>query len=92
MNEGCMNSERKPVLFEEAIVRLEKLASVQQELTSRAYNKSVRIAATDRPSDQRKGENRQESVIGILHSIMDRIETNNDTLGLVVQDLENSIM
>lgn len=91
-NGKIINPERKQVLFEEVINRLERIASRQINLTARAYSKSSRIANTARPTDERNSEKRQESVVGILHTILDRLDLNNDVLEFVVEDLENSIM
>lgn len=87
-----LKAERKPVLFEEAIIRLEKIVSRNSELTERAYQKSTRIAGTARPFESKDSEKRTESVIGILHSLMDKLDQNGDILEAVVNDLENSIM
>ena len=87
-----INCERKPVLFEDVINRLNRLVDRQMELTERAYQKSTRIANTARPFDGKDSEKRQESVIGILQMIMDKLDRNGDVLEAVVNDLENSIM
>ena len=87
-----IKAERKPTLFEEAIVRLEKIVSRNSELTERAYQKSTRIAGTVRSVESKDSEKRTESVIGILHSLMDKLDQSGDILEAVVNDLENSIM
>ena len=84
--------ERKPVLFEDVINRLDRLVGRQIELTERAYQKSTRIANTARPFDGKDSEKRQDSVIGILQSLMDRLDRSGEVLEAVVNDLENSIM
>lgn len=92
MNEGCVKAETKLALFGEVIVRLENLASEQNDLVTRAYNKSIKIAATGLPQVEKKPEKPTDSIIGALNSIMDKIDINNGNLLLVVHDLENSIM
>ena len=85
--------ERKPVLFEDVINRLDRLVGRQIELTGRAYQKSTRIANTDRPFDcSEDSEKNQNSIIGILQAIMDKLDRSGDVLEAVVDDLENSIM
>jgi len=84
--------ERKPVLFEEVINRLDRLVGRQMELSERAYQKSTRIASTARPFEGKDSEKRQESVIGTLQSLMDKLDRSGDVLEAVVNDLENSIM
>ena len=83
--------ERKQLLFEELINRMEKVQANHQELTSRAYNRTVKIAGNERPLDERKIEQRNDSLISYIHSILDRMDRTNDILGCVVSDLENSI-
>lgn len=84
--------ERKPVLFEDVINRLDRLVGRQMELTERAYQKSTRIANTSRPFEGKDSEKRQDSVIGILQSLMDKLDRSGEVLEAVVNDLENSIM
>ena len=90
--DNAIKAERKPALFEEAIIRLERIVSRNSELTERAYQKSTRIASTARPFEGRDSEKRTESVIGILHTLMDKLDQSGDILEAVVNDLENSIM
>ena len=91
MEKNYNEPERKQLLFEELINRMEKVQAIQQELTSRAYNRTVKIAGNERPLDERKIEQRNESLISYIHSILDRMDRTNDILGCVVSDLENSI-
>ena len=91
MEKNYNEPERKQLLFEELINRMEKVQAIQQELTSRAYNRTVKIAGNERPLDERKIEQRNESLISYIHSILDRMDRANDILGCVVSDLENSI-
>ena len=91
MEKNYNEPERKQLLFEELIIRMEKVQTNHQELTSRAYNRTVKIAGNERPIDERKVEQRTESLIGYMHSILDRMDRTNDILGCVVSDLENSI-
>ena len=84
--------ERKTVLFEDIISRLDRLVGRQIELTERAYKKSTRIADTERPFECNDSKNNQDSIIGIFQVIMDRLDRNGDVLEAVVNDLENSIM
>ena len=91
MEKNYNEPERKQLLFEELINRMEKVQANHQELTSRAYNRTVKIAGNERPLDERKTEQRNESLISYIHSILDRMDRTNDILGCVVSDLENSI-
>ena len=91
MEKNNNETERKQLLFEELINRMEKVQANHQELTSRAYNRTVKIAGNERPIDERKTEQRNESLISYIHSILDRMDRTNDILGCVVSDLENSI-
>ena len=84
--------ERKPVLFEDVINRLDRLVGRQMELTERAYQKSTRIASTARPFEGKDSEKREDSIIGILQSLMDKLDRSGEVLEAVVNDLENSIM
>lgn len=91
MEKNYNEPERKQLLFEELINRMEKVQANHQELTSRAYNRTVKIAGNERPLEERKIEQRNESLISYIHSILDRMDRTNDILGCVVSDLENSI-
>ena len=91
MEKNYNEPERKQLLFEELINRMEKVQANHQELTSRAYNRTVKIAGNERPLEERKIEQRNESLISYIHSILDRMDRTNDVLGCVVSDLENSI-
>ena len=91
MEKNYNEPETKQSLFEELINRMEKVQAIQQELTSRAYNRTVKIAGNERALDERKIEQRNESLISHIHSILDRMDRANDILGCVVSDLENSI-
>ena len=91
MEKNYNEPERKQLLFEELINRMEKVQANHQELTSRTYNRTVKIAGNERPLDERKTEQRNESLISYIHSILDRMDRTNDILGCVVSDLENSI-
>ena len=84
--------ERKPVLFEDVINRLDRLVGRQMELTERAYQKSTRIASTARHFEGKDSEKREDSIIGILQSLMDKLDRSGEVLEAVVNDLENSIM
>ena len=90
--DNAIKAERKPALFEEAIIRLERIVLRNSGLTERAYQKSTRIASTERSFESKDSEKRTESVIGILHTLMDRLDQSGDVLEAVVNDLENSIM
>lgn len=90
--DNSIKTERKSTLFEEAIIRLDRIVSRNNELTERAYQKSTRIANTARPFESRDLEKGTESIIGILHSLMDKLDQSSDVLEAVVNDLENSIM
>ena len=91
MEKNYSEPERKQLLFEELINRMKKVQANHQELTSRAYNRTVKIAGNERPLEERKIEQRNESLISYIHSILDRMDRTNDILGCVVSDLENSI-
>ena len=91
MEKNYNEPERKQLLFEELINRMEKVQANHQELTNRAYNRTVKIAGNERPLEERKIEQRNESLISYIHSILDRMDRTNDILGCVVSDLENSI-
>ena len=91
MEKNYNEPERKQLLFEELINRMEKVQANHQELTSRAYNRTVKIAGNERPLEERKIEQRNESLISYIHSILDRMDRTNDILGCVVSDLEKSI-
>ena len=91
MEKNYNEPERKQLLFEELINRMEKVQANHQELTSRAYNRTVKIAGNERPLEERKVEQRNESIISYMHSILDRMDRTNDILGCIVSDLENAI-
>ena len=90
-SENLVKADRKSTLFEEVISRLVKIESNQHALACRSHEKTIRINNTGSPINS-KLEERPESVINILHNIMDRMEQNNQIMEMVVQDLENSIM
>lgn len=86
-----IEKERKSLLFEDVIKRLDRLVGQHEDLTTRAYSRSTRIANTARSFDE-KLEKREDSLVGILHTLLDRLEKNGDVLEAVVSDLENAIM
>lgn len=91
MEENNNGHEKKQLLFEELTKRMVKVQSIHQELTSRAYSRTVKIAGNQRPIEERKFEERNESLISYMHSIIDMMDRTNDILACVVSDLENSI-
>ena len=77
--------------FVQVFNRLDELINRQYQLANRALEKSVKIANTRRQYNENKMPDREESVIGILNSLMDRMERTDEILRMVVEDLEEAI-
>lgn len=89
--QGDIISPKQTVAFERVIDRLQSIVDCNTMLTNKAFDKSCRIANTQRSADEigeSKGDN---SIISTLHSVMDKLENSNSVLQLVVEDLENAI-
>ena len=91
MENNKVKSDRKETSFEIIINRLIKIESNHSSLSHRALEKTIRINRTE-PQLCQNVEERPESIVNILHNIMDKMENNNLVLEQVVSELEESIM
>lgn len=78
-------------LFEKTINRLDLIVQRNNELSSRAQTKSVRIANSFPEKEPGELLKRDESIIGTLNTLMDKLDLSQNVLELVVEDLENAI-
>ena len=85
-------AERKLTAFEQVINRLSQIEDRQGNLARRCHEKSMRIDNTGEPIKSLEEKDMPESVINILHRIMNRMEENNQIMSYVLSDLENAIM
>lgn len=83
--------KQQTVAFERVIDRLQSLVDRNTTLTNKAFDKSCRIANTGRSADGIDAPKGNDSIISILHSVMDKLENSNSVLQLVVEDLEAAI-
>lgn len=93
-NEKCISPspERKQTAFEQVINRLSQIEERQGNLARRCHEKSMIIDNTGEPIKSLEEKDQPESIINILHQIMNRMEENNQIMGHVLSDLENAIM
>ena len=87
----ALSPKQPPVAFSRVIDRLESLVDRNTTLTNKAFDKSCRIANTGRNADVSDAPKGNDSIISILHSVMDKLESSNAVLQLVVEDLEAAI-
>lgn len=84
-------ANRKQTSFENVINRLSQIEEIQGNLARMCHEKSMRIDNTGEPIKSLEVKDMPESVINILHRIMNRMEENNQIMSYVLSDLENAI-
>lgn len=89
--QGGPPSPKQTPAFAKVIDRLQNIVEQNALLTNKAFDKSCRIANTQRTADSIDTPKANDSIIGILHSIIDQLENNNSVLQLVFEDLEAAI-
>lgn len=82
---------RKITIFESTLNRLEFIVHRNDDLSNRAREKSVKISNSISEIDITENPKRDDSVNGLMNSLMDKLDYSQLVLEQVVSDLENAI-